>query len=82
MSDPTDGVRTRSELVTFIATLAREAARSSSNWENRDLPSFLEALAAWTEDMDGYFINHGLPVPEQPTWQTFAQMLAAAKIYG
>ncbi|WP_442857041.1 DUF7660 family protein [Arthrobacter sp. YN] len=50
-------------------------------WENADLESFLEAMSAWTRDMDGYFMNRGEPVPDVPSWQLFAQMLLAAKIY-
>ena len=39
------------------------------------------SLAAWAEDMDGYYLNAGGPVPEQPTWKTLADMLLAARIY-
>lgn len=60
-----------------------EAAESpeSSNWENITLPQFLEALAAWTDGMDGYFRNQGMAEPEQPSWWLIAQMLTAATIY-
>lgn len=43
-------------------------------WENPDLGRVLEALHSWTDDM-------GNRVAEEPTWQTFANMLMAAKIY-
>ena len=81
MIHPTEGVTTREELAVFVALLAREAQQMPKVWENTDLRSFLEALAAWINDMDGYFMNRGEQVPEQPSWRTFAQMLAAATTY-
>lgn len=41
----------------------------------------LEALAAWAEDMDGYYLGKGEEMPQQPTWQTLADMLRAATMY-
>ena len=35
-------------------------------WENRDLPSYLEAIAAWVDDMDGYYRNLGEDSPTSP----------------
>jgi hypothetical protein len=78
---PTDAVTTREELAAFVALLAREAQQAPKDWENTYLHAFLEALAAWISDMDGYFVNRGEKMPEQPSWRTLAQMLAAATIY-
>jgi len=81
MIHSTEAVSTRDDLAGFVASLAREARQVPNTWENRDLQSFLEALAAWINDMDGYFLNQGTPAPEQPSWRTVAQMLAAATTY-
>jgi len=43
-------------------------------WENADLASFLDAMASWIEDM-------GERLPTSPTWETFRDILSAAKIY-
>jgi hypothetical protein len=56
-------VRTRADLVTYIRQLSQEALATSSDWENQTLDRYLEALSAWANDMDGYFINRGEPVP-------------------
>lgn len=45
------------------------------------LSGFLRAWADWLRDMDGYFVNRSLPVPESPSWQFVAQMLLAARVY-
>jgi hypothetical protein len=47
---------------------------AARGWENVELGGFLEAMQAWTEDMDER-------VPAAPSWRTFADMLYAAKIY-
>jgi hypothetical protein len=38
-------------------------------------------MAAWVDDIDGYFRNRGEAVPVQPTWKTLGQILLAAKVY-
>jgi hypothetical protein len=81
LHDLVDQVQTRHDLVGFIQTLHRDLATNGSEWENPTLDRFLEALAAWTEDMDGYFRNRGQKVPSEPTWQLIADMLHAAHLY-
>lgn len=76
-----ESIRTREQLAKFISDLAGEARSRPTAWENLDLPAFLEALAAVTQDMDGYFANRGEAVPEPPTWSTLGEMLIAATIY-
>lgn len=50
-------------------------------WENASLDRYLEALAAWVEDMDGYYQNRGQAAPEQPNWKTLGEILLAATTY-
>ncbi|MGX5181441.1 DUF7660 family protein [Streptomyces avermitilis] len=77
----TSWVRSRADLVSYIKQLAQEAQAPSSSWENQSLDRYLEALSAWTDDMDGYFINRGEPVPDRPDWSLIAGMLRAACFY-
>ncbi|MFG3149792.1 hypothetical protein [Streptomyces sp. NPDC048243] len=74
-------VRTRADLVSYIRKLSQEAEATSDSWENQTLDRYLEALSAWTHDMDGYFNNQGQPVPDQPGWSLIADMLRAACFY-
>lgn len=71
----------REELAAFLAELADSVVKEPERWENSDLVDFLRAWAAWLEDMDGYFLNQGEPVPSAPSWQLIAQMLLAARVY-
>lgn len=76
-----DAVQSRSQLVTFVRDLREQLRDHPERWENRDLDTYLEALAAWAEDMDGYFEGRGEPVPDSPSWSLIAQLLKAASIY-
>ncbi|MFE4829928.1 hypothetical protein [Streptomyces sp. NPDC056672] len=77
----TTWVTTRADLVSYIRQLSQEAGVTSSSWENQSLDRYLEALSSWTNDMDGYFINRGEPVPDTPDWSLIASMLRAACFY-
>jgi hypothetical protein len=74
-------VNSRHDFVEFLRGLGRDFRDHADAWENGDLSSFLDAMAAWIEDMDGYYEAHGEPVPTQPTWKVLAQVFAAARVY-
>ena len=81
LNERVEMVRSRDDFSAFVQVLRRNLKERPDEWENGDLPSFLEALAAWIDDMDGYCQNRGEPVPEQPTWKTLGEILLAAKVY-
>ena len=74
-------VQTRQELAAFVLALANDYETRSDQWENDQLPLYLNAMAAWIDDMDGFFQNRGEAAPDQPTWALLASILLAAKIY-
>ncbi|WP_342373746.1 hypothetical protein NVS55_20085 [Myxococcus stipitatus] len=74
-------VRSREDLAQFVRSLAQDLKQQPKAWENADLGSFLEAMSAWIEDMDGYYGNRGEVVPPQPEWRTLAEILTAARVY-
>lgn len=80
MQDSIKEIRNREDLATFVEEM-RASLKKGHQWENQDLESFFGAMAAWIDDMDGYFENQGKACPEEPSWQTFAQILAASTIY-
>jgi hypothetical protein len=73
-------IQTRDDFVQFARDLAANLRDNPDEWTNPDLATYLAALAAWVEAMDGYFQNRGELVPEQPTWKTLGQILYAAKV--
>lgn len=45
-------IKTRQDLIELIEFLSSDAKGNLSEWENKDLPSYFEAMASWIEDMD------------------------------
>ena len=80
LKEQADAVDSREFFVRLVRALLSELESGEAEWENTDLASFLDAAAAWTEDMDGYYSNQGEPVPD-PDWRAFARILVAATIY-
>jgi hypothetical protein len=76
-----ENIKTRADLSKFLNQLSMDCRDNPRSWENDTLESFLRALAAWTEDMDGYYTNRGQPVPVVPEWKTLAEMLMGARCY-
>jgi hypothetical protein len=81
LDDLADKVSTREDFAAFVQALVADYQRHQQVWENRDLPSFLEALGVWAADLDGFYQNRGETVPDQPSWKLLAQMLLAARVY-
>lgn len=80
--DDTKNIRTRSEFIDFLQKLYNDFKMNKSNWENSDLDTFLEALIAYTEDVDGFYKNQKISIDlENPNWRLFAEILAGASIY-
>jgi hypothetical protein len=74
-------IKSKDDMVKFIRSLSDSLARNDEEWENRDLKSFLLAMAGWIEDMDGFYINRGVPVPQNIDWDFFSDVLMAARVY-
>jgi len=81
MTPSTEQVSSREDLAAFVRFLHHSHAEKGDSWENPDLARFLEALAAWIDDSDGWFSNAGRELPANGDWSFFAQALQAATSY-
>ncbi len=45
------------------------------------IKEYLESIAAWTEDMDGYYKNTGTDLPDHINWDFIAALLYIGSIY-
>ena len=73
-------VETKEEFLNLVATLA--ADKDLKTWDNSAAPDFVEALGRWLEDSDGFYQSTGRTIDtSQPSWQLFADMLQAARMY-
>lgn len=57
MTTSPDHVDSREDLAAFVRALHRSHTEEGNSWENADLASFLEALAAWIDDANGWYSN-------------------------
>jgi hypothetical protein len=76
-----DHVASREALAAFVRDLHRSHAEEGISWENADLASFLEALAAWIDDAGGWYGNADRNLPVDGAWSFFARALRAATTY-
>ncbi|WP_044000375.1 DUF7660 family protein [Hymenobacter swuensis] len=74
-------ITTHQAFLDFLELLQEDFRGHGSRWENGNLSDYLEAMQAWTADMNGYYRNTGQPVPENVPWQIFADILRAARFY-
>jgi len=81
LGQQTANVKSKEDLARFVAALRKDLQTNSDEWENPTLEQFLEAMEAWIDSMDGFYKNLGRQCPDTPTWQTFADILLASKIY-
>ncbi len=75
-------VTDRQTFIKFLELLRKDFFNNPENWENKTLPDFLEALRAYTEDIQGYYDNMNLNVnADKPEWSTFSDIFKGATIY-
>lgn len=71
-------IHTKNDLSEFLTYLI---STEPTTWDNSDLTNFLEAMAAFLIDMNGYYQNLDMETPATPTWKDFAQIIFAATSY-
>ena len=76
-----NGIKDKKDFLEFLEFLVDDLKNNSNEWENKSLESYLNAIASWVEDMEGYYLNNNLPIPENINWRVFADILIAAKMY-
>ncbi len=71
----------RDHLVAEVhALLAQWADGPPGHWANDTVPQYLEGLAGWLQDCEGYYANQGRPLPGDG-WQVLRDGLQAAAVY-
>ena len=74
-------IQSREDLVDFVRDLIADLQRNPADWENSKLETYLEALAAWVEDMDGYSQDRKETTPTEPSWRLLGEIPLAARVY-
>lgn len=74
-------IQTPVDLFSYIVNLQNTLARDPNSWENNTLESYLDAMARWVKDSEGYYRNHNKPMPSSQTLQIIAEVLTASTMY-
>lgn len=76
-------IKTREDFIEFMNSFV-DSIRSGEPIENNTVESYLDAMASWIEDMDGYYENMGIANEvnlNAVNWRVFADVLIAATKY-
>jgi hypothetical protein len=74
-------VRHKDRLVAAVRELVADWSDGPpANWDNHSLPDYLESLAAWLEDCDGYYAERGVLIPWNG-WEVVQNAMRAATVY-
>ncbi len=73
---------TRIEFIEFLKEFRNDLKENKSDWENKTLEDFLEAMGAYTEDVQAYYDNTNLNIDaDKATWGNFKTILKGAAVY-
>jgi hypothetical protein len=75
-------VTDRQSFIKFLELFYQDFLNNTTEWENSKLENFLQAMASYTGDIQGYFDNTNQNInADTPSWKVFADILKGAKIY-
>jgi hypothetical protein len=78
----TNKINNRQSFIEFLKVFHQDYLMNKEQWQNSNLDNFLEAMTSYTEDIQGYYDNIKQNInADEPSWQTFANILMGAKIY-
>ena len=81
LDEQAKAVETKNDLVALLIALAADYRENPDALQSTDLPSFLRAMAAWAQDMDGYYRNAGQDLSKRSVWGLAADLLMAGRVY-
>jgi hypothetical protein len=81
LREQAEKIQSRDDLLRFIHHLVQDLRTCPERWENTSLDAYLAAMAAWVQDMEGYYLNRGQAAPQHPAWKHIGEILLAARIY-
>ncbi|SDL48362.1 hypothetical protein SAMN05421823_106143 [Catalinimonas alkaloidigena] len=73
---------TRIEFIAFLKAFRQDLEEGKPEWKNQTLEDFLEAMASYTEDIQGYYDTMNLNTDaDVATWENFKTLLKGASMY-
>ena len=73
---------TRIEFINFLKDFRKDLNTNNTNWKNKSLNDFLEAMERYTQDIQGYYDNMKMNIDaDEATWENFRTILKGSAIY-
>lgn len=79
--DRINNIKSKEELIDFLDFLSKDRSKNKEEWQNNTIEDYLAAIGSWIEDMEGYYENMNLPIPNDENWSFIATLLYIGKIY-
>lgn len=76
-----NAIQTRESFIEFLYFMIKDKENNSEEWKNKSITEYLEGMASWVEEMDGYYNNMKLQMPRDIDWKFIATLLYVGKIY-
>ncbi|MBD5465429.1 MAG: hypothetical protein HDR22_06370 [Lachnospiraceae bacterium] len=79
--DKINNIKSKEELIDFLDFLSKDRSKNKEEWQNNTIEDYLAAIGSWIEDMEGYYENMHLLIPNNENWSFIATLLYVGKIY-
>lgn len=76
-----NGINSKEDFMIFLNELRVDKEQKSEEWENDEITSYLEGICSWFGDMEGYFDNMHIEMPQNINWRFIAMLFYVGKIY-
>lgn len=76
-----NNIKSKEELIDFLNFLSKDRYKKKDEWENNTIEDYLASISSWIEDMEGYYENNNLPIPNNENWNFVATLFYVGKIY-
>lgn len=76
-----ESVNSKEEFMEFLVELRYDNEHREEEWENKDINTYLDAVYSWVDDMEGYFRNMNMDIPDNINWKFIAILFYVGKIY-
>ncbi|MBD5546179.1 MAG: hypothetical protein HDQ97_02035 [Lachnospiraceae bacterium] len=74
-------VNSKEKFIEFLTELRYDKEQKSDEWENDEITTYLEGICSWVDDMEGYFQNINMDMPNNIDWKFIAMLFYVGKIY-
>ena len=76
-----DKVQDKEDFLEFLTTLANDNQNNAQEWGNKSIYDYLMSIESWIDDMEGYYDNNKINVPQNIDWKFIATIFYVGKIY-